>query len=196
MTALGGLLLVGLVSPAAQAQNALRNDDISVGGFYQFTQSTSGNGISDSASKSLGGSASFRHSFHWWLGYEGSYQYTRFTDDYSGQPFGVQHNVHEFGGSYYVHGITALGIEPFAIAGVSAVVFSPSLNGGQNVSWQARPGVNFGAGINYPLLTSHIGLRFEYRGVYYKTPDFGQAALTTNTYRVTSEPMVGVYFKF
>ncbi|HEX4036825.1 MAG TPA: hypothetical protein VHX37_02100 [Acidobacteriaceae bacterium] len=192
IASLGALLL----SPAAQAQKALRNDDISIGGLFQFTQSTSGNGISNSATKSAGGFASFRHSYHWWLGYEGSYQYTRFTDYYSGQAFGVQHNLHEFGGSYYVHGVTALGIQPFAIAGVSAVVFSPSLNGGQNVSWQARPGANFGAGINYPLLTNHIGLRLEYRGLFYETPDFGEAALTTNTYRITSEPMVGVYFKF
>jgi hypothetical protein len=181
---------------AAHAQSALKNNDIGVSGLYEFTQSTSGNGISDRTSKSAGGAATFRHSYHWWLGYEASYQYARFTDYYSGQPFGIQHNMHEFGGSYYVHGVTALGIQPFAIAGVSAVVFSPSLNGGQNASWQARPGVNFGAGINYPLLTSHFGLRFEYRGVYYKTPDFGLQELTTNTYRLTSEPMAGIYIKF
>jgi hypothetical protein len=193
VAALAGFLLLGA---AANAQNALRNDDISIGGFYQFTQNTSGNGISNHTSKSAGGYASFRHSYHWWLGYEASYQYTRFSEFYSGQPFGYQHNVHEFGGSYYVHGLSALGIQPFAVAGVSAIVFSPSLNGGQNVSWQARPGANFGAGINYPLLSSHIGVRLEYRGLFYKTPDFGQPALTTNAWRITSEPMAGVYLKF
>ena len=187
-----GLLLCSV----AQAQKALRNDDVSVGGFYQFTSDASGNGITDTTTHSIGGQASFRHSFHWWLGYEAAYDYTRFTEYYTGQPFGYQHNLHEFSGSYYVHGPRALGIQPFAVAGISAVLFSPTLNGGQNVSWQPRPGANFGAGINYPLLGSAIGLRLQYRGVYYKAPDFGLTQLTTNTYRLTSEPMAGFYIRF
>ncbi len=188
-----------LFCSAAQAQKVLRNDEASVGGFYQFTSTASGNGISDTASKSLGGEASFRHSFHWWLGYEASYDYTRFSDFYSGQAFGYQHNLHQFNGDYYVHGPKAFGIQPFAVAGVSAVVFSPTLNGGQNTPWQIRPGANFGAGINYPLLTSHLGVRLQYRGVYYEAPDFspnGLPALSTNSYRLTSEPLAGVYIRF
>jgi hypothetical protein len=188
-----------LFCSAVQAQEALRNDTVSVDGFYQFTSTASGNGISDTTSKSLGGEASFRHSYHWWLGYEAAYDYTRFSDYYTGQPFGYQHNMHTFSGSYYVHGPKAFGIRPFAVAGISAVVFSPSLNGGQNTSWQARPGANFGAGIDYPLLTSYFGLRFEYRGIYYKAPDFspyGAATVTTNSFRLTSEPMAGVYIRF
>lgn len=189
-------LLSGASGVAAHAQSALKNNDISVGGLYQFTGSTSGNGVSDHPTKSAGGEASFRHSYHWWLGWEASYNYTRFSENYSNHPFGVQHNLHDFGGSYYVHGATALGIQPFAVAGVSALVFSPSLNGGQNVSWQVRPGANFGGGVNFPLVTGHFGVRLEYRGVYYKTPDFGLPQLTTNAYRLTSEPQIGLYLKF
>lgn len=185
-----------LFCSAAQAQKVLRNDDASVGGFYQFTSTASGNGISDTASKSLGGEASFRHSFHWWLGYEASYDYTRFSDFYSGQAFGYQHNLHQFNGDYYVHGPKAFGIQPFAVAGVSAVVFSPTLNGGQNVPYQVRPGLNYGVGVNVPLLTSHLGLRLQYRGLMYKAPNFGEAYLTTNAWRETSEPMAGVYIRF
>jgi hypothetical protein len=188
--------LVFLFCSAAQGQKALRNDDISVGGFYQFTSDASGNGITDTTTKSLGGQAAFRHSYHWWLGYEAAYHYTRYTEYYTGQPFGYQHNQHEFSGSYYVHGARAMGIQPFALAGISAVVLSPSLNGGQNVPFQVRPGINFGAGVNVPLLTNYFGLRLQYRGVYYKAPDFGLEKLTTNSYRLTSEPMVGVYIHF
>jgi hypothetical protein len=190
-----------LLVSSAHAQKALKNDDISVDGFAEFTQTVSGNGITDATSKAGGGAASFRHSFHWWLGYEAGYEFTRYHENYTGvagypgQVFGVQHNQHEFSGSYYVHGPTVF-VQPFAVVGVSAVVLSPSLNGGQNVSWQARPGINFGLGANVPILTSHIGLRVEYRGVYYKAPDFGETYLTTNAYRVTSEPMAGVYIKF
>jgi opacity protein-like surface antigen len=190
-----------VVIPSVHAQSALRNDDVAVTGLFEFTQTVNGNGITDTPSKAGGGEAAFRHSFHWWLGYEGAYTLTRYHEDYTGvtgypeQVFGVQHNQHEFSGSYYVHGPTVL-IQPFAFAGVSGVLFSPSLNGGQNVPYQWRPGVNFGAGANLPLLTSHLGLRFEYRGVYYKAPDFGDSYLTTNAMRLTSEPMAGAYIKF
>ena len=196
---IGSSLLLGamslLASAPAQAQQALKNSDISVDGFYQFTQTVSGNGITDTPSKSGGGAVTFRHSYHWWLGYEAGYGYTRYHEDYTGVPFGIQHNQHDFSGSYYVHGPTIL-VQPFALVGVSAVLQAPSLNGGQNVSHQWEPGVNFGVGANVPLLTSHFGLRVEYRGIYYKAPDFGEPTLQTGAYRVTSEPMVGAYLRF
>lgn len=181
---------------AAHAQSFLHNSDASLSGFAQFTQNVSGNGITVDASKSAGGQAAFRHSYHWWLGFEGSYNYSRYSESYSTLPFTVQHNTHEFGASYLVNVPRTLGFQPFALGGVSAVVFSPSLNGGQNVSWQSRPGINFGAGINRNLLTSHFGIRIQYRGVYYKTPDFNDPVLKTGKFRLTSEPMAGIYFHF
>jgi hypothetical protein len=185
-----------LLCSAAHAQQSLKNDEISIDGVFEFSSTVSGNGITDKTSKSGGGEANFRHSYHWWLGYEGGYTYTRQTDFYTGQLFGRQYNLHDFSGDYYVHGARAFGIQPFAVGGVDALIFSPSLNGGQNVSWHAQPGLNFGAGIDVPLLTGHFGLRAEYRGVYYKAPDFGQAILATNAWRITSEPMAGVYVRF
>jgi hypothetical protein len=185
-----------LVCSAAQAQKVLHNDDVAIGGFYQFTSDASGSGITDTTSKSLGGEAAFRHSYHPLLGYEASYDYSRFTEYYTGQPFGYQHNLHQFNGDYYVHGARALGIQPFAMGGISAMVYSPTLNGGQNVPYQVRPGVNFGAGINMPLLTNYFGLRVQYRGVYSQAPDFGLAKLTTSAWRLNSEPMAGIYLRF
>lgn len=181
---------------SAQTTKSLANTDVSVEGLYQMTSTASGNGISVKATHSAGGAAFLRHSYHWWLGYEAGYVFTRYTNDYSGQPFGVQTNMHEFAGSYYVHGPRALGIQPFATVGASAIIFSPTLNGGQKAAWQPRPGINFGVGVNMPLLTSHFGLRLQYRGLYYKTPDFGQAMYSTGAFRETSEPMAGLYLRF
>lgn len=193
LASVAGLLL----SPAVQAQKALTDKDLSVDGFYQMTSTASGNGITDKTSKSAGAAAYFRRSYHWWLGYEIGYGYTRYTEHYTGRVFGIQHNQHEFSGSYYVHGPhTIAGIQPFALAGASAVILSPSLNGGQNVPWQARPGINYGAGVNVPLLTPSFGIRLEYRGVFYKAPDFDRTYLTTNAWRNTSEPTGGIYFRF
>jgi hypothetical protein len=175
---------------------SLANTDVAVEAFYQTTSTASGNGISVRATHSAGGAAFLRHSYHWWLGYEAGYAVTRYTNDYSGQPLGIQTNMHEFAGSYYLHGPRALGIQPFATAGASAVLFSPTLNGGQNTAWQLRPGINFGVGVNLPLFTGHFGLRVQYRGLYYKTPDFGQSRYSTGAFRETSEPMAGLYLRF
>ncbi len=180
----------------AHAQKILHNDDISLSGFGQFTSDVSGNSISLRTSRSAGAQAAFRHTYHWWLGYEGAYTYTRFTEYYSGRPFSYQHNLHEFSGSYLVHGPKALGFEPFATVGASALIFSPTLNGGQNVSWQSRPALNYGVGVNYALLSSHFGVRLQYRGVYYKAPDFSKSYLNINSFRQTAEPMAGLYVRF
>jgi hypothetical protein len=189
------LFLAGF-AVSAHAQNFLHNSDASVSAFAQFTSDVSGNGITLDTSKSAGGQAAFRHSYHWWLGFEGGYNYTRFTEYYSNQRFPIQHNTHEFAASYLVSGANILGFQPFALAGVSALIFSPSLNGGQNVSWQGEPALNFGVGINRALLSSHFGIRVQYRGVYYKAPDFNDEVLKTGSSRLTSEPMAGIYFRF
>lgn len=181
---------------AAHGQSFLRNSDASLSGFAQFTQDVTGNGITVDTSKSAGGQAAFRHSYHWWLGFEGSYNYTRYSEYYSTRPYAIQHNTHEFGASYLVNAPRALGFQPFALAGASAIIFSPSLNGGQNVSWQGEPAVNFGGGINRSLLTSHFGIRIQYRGLYYKAPDFNDDLLKTGKFRLTSEPMAGIYLHF
>lgn len=190
------LSLIGISSVAANAQiGYLKNSDVSVSAFGQFSQDVSGNGIDLSTTRSLGGQAAFRHTYHWWLGYEGSYSYTRFAELYSNQRFPIQHNTHDFAASYLVT-VPSVLIHPFAYAGVSALVFSPTLNGGQNVSWQGKPGLNFGVGVNQPILTSHLGIRLQYRGVYAGAPDFNDADLKTGKSRLTSEPMAGVYLKF
>lgn len=190
------VFFIGASELAVHAQAILRNKDIALSGFGQFTSDVSGNGISLRATKSVGAQGAFRHTYHWWLGYEAAYAYTRFSENYSGRPFSYQHNMHEFSGSYLVQGPKVLGFQPFATVGVSALIFSPSLNGGQNVSWQGKPALNYGLGVNYDLLTSHLGVRAQYRGLYYKAPDFGQAILNVNSFRETSEPMVGVYARF
>ena len=96
---------------------ALANTDVSLDGFYQTTSTASGNGISVKATHSAGGAAFLRHSYHWWLGFEGGYAVSRYTNYYTGQVFGVQTNMHEASGSYLIQGPHALGIQPFATAG-------------------------------------------------------------------------------
>jgi hypothetical protein len=190
------LLIAGL-GHRATAQT-LKNFEAAASIIGQFTGTTNGNGIKDSPTDSLGGLATVRQSLHPWLGYEVNYSYTRFTERYSTIPFGVQNNVHEVSGAYLVQGptIPILGLQPFGAIGVGGLIFLPTTVGGQKYPKQTRVPVLFEFGVNYPILTSHLGLRLQYRGLSYKTPDFNATVLTTGTRRITSEPSVGAYLRF
>jgi len=190
------ILAASLSAQPAKAQSYLKNSEVGVNVFGQFTGSSNGDGIEVTSKDSIGGQATFRHSYHPWLGYEAGYGYTRFTDTYSSYPFGVQHNVHEFEASYLATAPGLLGIKPFGLAGISALLYSPSLNGGQRASAQARPAFTFGLGADFPILTSHFGVRVQYRGLMHQTPDYGQTIFKTGTWRVSSEPAVGAYVHF
>jgi hypothetical protein len=174
----------------------LKNFEAGVGIFGQFTGSSNANGIKDNPTDSLGALATVRQSFKPWLGYEVNYSYTRFAERYSVIAFGVQNNVHEVSGAYLIQGPSFLGFQPFGAVGTGALIFLPTTTGGQKYGQQTRVPFLYEFGVNYPILTSHIGLRFQYRGLVYKTPDFNSAQLTTNVTRQTSEPTVGAYFRF
>jgi hypothetical protein len=180
----------------ASAQSYLKNSEIALTAFGQFTNSTNGDGIQVTPLDSVGGQATFRHVYSPLLGYEAGYGYTRFTDGYSSYPFGIQHNTHEFEGSYLLTAPEFLVLKPFALAGVSALLYAPSLNGGQNVSAQARVAFTFGGGADIPLLQSHFGLRVQYRALLHATPNYDDVTFTTGTWRISSEPAVGAYWHF
>ena len=181
----------------AMAQT-LKNLEGAVNIFGQFSGTSNGNGVKDSPTDSLGVVTTVRQSFHPWLGYEINYGYTRFTERYSTVPFGVQNNLHEASGAYLLQGptIPILGLQPFGAVGVGGLLFLPTTVGGQKYNQQWRVPLLYEVGVNYPLFTSHFGLRLQYRGLVYKTPDFNSAQLTTNTRRQTSEPSAGAYLRF
>jgi hypothetical protein len=176
----------------------LKNIDGAVAVFGQFSGTSNGNGIQDSPTDSVGALATFRQSFHLWLGYEVNYSYTRFAERYTTPTYGVQvqNNLNEVSGAYLVQGPSFLGLQPFGAVGVGALIFLPTTTGGQKYSQQARVPLLYEFGVNYPILTSHLGLRLQYRGLSYKTPDFNATLLTTGARRTTSEPSVGAYFRF
>ena len=188
------LLIAGLGNRATA--QSVKNFEAAVSIFGQFTGTTNGNGIKDSPTDSLGTLATARQSFHPWLGYEVNYSYTRFSERYSTIPFGVQNNVHEVSGAYLVQGPSFLGLQPFGAIGFGALIFLPTTVGGQKYHQQTRVPLLYEFGVNYPIITSHLGLRLQYRGLSYETPDFDSPPLTTGTRRTTSEPTVGAYLRF
>jgi hypothetical protein len=191
------LLSTSSVWRPATAQT-LKNIEGAVSVFGQSTGTINSNGIRDHPTESMGALATVRQSFHPWLGYEVNYSYTRFTERFSTIPFGVQDNVHEVSVAYLVQGptIPILGLQPFATVGTGALIFLPTSVGGQKYNKQTRVPVLYEVGVNHPVFTSHLGLRFQYRGLLYKTPDYDAPLLTTNTRRQTSELSLGAYLRF
>lgn len=174
----------------------LKNFDFGINVFGQTTGSTSGNGVSDSPTRSMGGLATFHQSFRPWLGYEVNYSYTRFAERFSVLPYSVQENLHEATGAYLVQAPKVFVLQPFAAIGGGWLIYLPTEVGGQHYYQQFRPAFLYEVGVNYPLATQHFGARFEYRGLLNSTPDFKQQLLNTNTKRQTSELAAGFYFRF
>jgi hypothetical protein len=191
------LFLIAGLSNRATAQT-LKNFEGALSVLGQFSGTSNGDNVQDSPTESMGVLATARQSFHPWLGYEINYSYTRFTERYSTIPFGVQNNVHEVTGAYLVQGpkIPLLGLQPFGAVGFGALIFLPTTVGGQKYNQQGRIPLLYEVGVNYPILTSHLGLRLQYRGLSYKTPDFNETLLTTGARRTTSEPSAGLYVRF
>lgn len=180
----------------ALAQKSMRGIDASVNAFGQFTGTKSGNGVTDRPNRSTGLLISVRQSFKPWLGYEVNWSYTRFSEAYSTYPFSVQNNLHEFTAAYLVEAPRVLFFQPFATVGSGLLFFLPTTVGGQKQELQTRTPLLYEVGVNLPLVTSHFGARIEYRGLLYKTPDFGNPRFVTGTRRQTSEPTAGIYLRF
>src|ERR1700761_1369178 len=80
------LLVASLLAQPASAQSYLKNSEVGLNVFGQFTSSSNGNGIEVKPLDSIGGEATFRHVYSPLLGYEAGYGYTRFSDRYSSYP--------------------------------------------------------------------------------------------------------------
>jgi hypothetical protein len=193
------LLSLSFTWRPATAQT-IKNLEGAVNIFGQFSGTSSGNGVQDSPTDSMGVLATARQSIRPWLGWEVNYSYTRYSERYTTPvfPIAVQSNMHEVSGAYLVQGpkFPILGLQPFGAVGVGGLIFLPTTVGGQRYGQQWRVPFIYEVGVNYPLLTSHFGLRLQYRGLLYKTPDFNASLLTTNARRQTAEPSVGAYFRF
>lgn len=182
--------------------------DATFSGIANFTQSSSGNNpstgykISQSASGASGGMLTMRYTRSPWFGLEGNYKFTRVTEHYTNvqfitpSDFSAQTNVSEITFGYVAHIPSFLNFKPFASAGVGTTVFKPTYKGGQSLPTQARMTTYVGAGVDDPIFTPHIGLRFQVRGLFYKAPDFGTTYLVTNARTISWEPALGIYFHF
>jgi opacity protein-like surface antigen len=183
----------------------------SVAAFSQVTQSTSLSG---------GGLATLHQSFTPWLGYNVNFGYTRFTEHYSngeqivpGPPYGiptfirgdVRTAMQEVTIASVVEGPRTRRFSTFAQFGGGGLFFEPN-NSAIQARQQIRPAMVFGVGANFKL-SEHLDLRAEYRGLFYKSPDFNVPDITpgltsattfpmTRLFTVTSAPAVSLVYHF
>ena len=177
--------------------------EVSVQGTGFFTSSASGNGTSYDATQTGGFLGTYRYHLNHWISAEAAYGYNANTQKYlylSSSLFRIQSGIHQFTGSFVVNlpSSPRSRFNPYFLAGGGALLFEPtsdqfnSLSGAQS---QSRGAFIYGAGLNYALHRG-ISLRAEYRGLLYKTPDFGFGALATNAVTHTAIPSAGLSFRF
>jgi hypothetical protein len=148
-----------------------------VSGAAVFTKSVSGTNpqsepVSLDASTTLGALVQVRYTKSPLLGAEFNYSYARFTENFSGspfgngpahrRPFGVQTNASEYTVGYVAHLPSLLGFQPFAAAGAGATAFKPTPLGGQGLPERARATYYYDIGID-DQFTRFFGVRAQFR---------------------------------
>ena len=191
-----------LAMPLAVAQEG--RSEITVSGMGVFPRQSTGNDVQQDPTNSGGVLASYRYALRPHSALELNYSYSRNTQYYTIQgttagPFLAQQaNVHELTGAYVLHAGADRRADPFVLAGAGALIFSPvaSLaNASFGSTTQTTAAFLYGMGFNYRL--SHgFGLRFQYRGLIYKAPDFGVSDISTGVWSHSAEPSVGLTFHF
>lgn len=186
------------VSTTAFAQ-VEQPSEVSIQGIGLFTKSSEAAGIRQEATKSSGFLVGYSYQFNRWAGVEGNYGFSRNTQNYlaSTGTTGIQSNVHEFTGAFVAHiPVSNAKIQPYALAGSGVLLFDPTTNNTfAGIDRQAKPVFLYGGGVKFGL-TNHIGIKGEYRGYLYKTPDFDVTALNLDKVTHLAQPSAGIYFRF
>jgi len=199
-TLVAGLFASLLFASSSTAQELPRNE-MSVQGTGFLTKDSEGNGIRQHTTDSGGILASYRFHFNSWLAADGSYGYTRNTlwNLTSAGVFNVQSNVHQATGALVMTSPRMFfELSPYALAGVGALTFDRTGNSGGFLlgrDSQTKAAFVYGGGADVNL-TRRFALRFQFRGLVYKRPDFGLASLNSDATTHTAQPSAGFVIRF
>lgn len=201
--ALFAVVMIGFGCGNAKAQT-----DVAASLYGAFSGTTTSNGVTQSPSNSAGALIELRHISNPLVGWEATYSYNRANQTYTpqigvascpsnnqdcGAPVAVSADAHEISGDWVVS-VHAANLRPFALAGVGLLLNEPS-SGQTNTSSSTKPVFLYGAGLDWGVLP-HLGLRFQYRGNLYKSPNLTTLFTSVDAFTHTAEPMIGAYFRF
>jgi opacity protein-like surface antigen len=161
---------------------------------------------------SAGVLGTFHQSIKPWLGYNVNVGYTRSTHDYSyAQGFipnpnaigevaysqgAIKADRFELTLGYVFEGPGNKRLRTFAQVGGGGLFFVPTASYFANQ--QTRPTMLFGVGMEYQV-TPHLGVRAEYRGLFYKGPDFAYDfgnIPVQRLFTITSSPTISIVYRF
>lgn len=194
----------------SKSKNKGRNEDnprfdagLAYSGVFSKTSSASLSNTTLKPTTSGGALATFRYHFNHTHGVEVNFGHTSNSQVYSVAPdtFRVNAGITEFTAAYVLSPFHAKRIDPFVFAGGGALRFNPGkqyIDGVQSSFSAAsqRPlAVLYGAGLDYRLWKA-LAVRVQYRGLFYKAPDFRVPSLFTGVYGHMAEPTVGFVIKF
>jgi opacity protein-like surface antigen len=193
--------------------------DASFNGAAVFTKESDGNGIRQSATTGANYFGTFRARFT--PRHSLVFNYGRAKDSQVYQTafdFHVLTTITEYSGAYVYSPFQKGRFEPFVLVGAAALRFNPSStwvvlpdftdNVPNRVSIdlgavkQTEPALLYGVGVDYQL-HGRLALRLQYRGFFYKAPDFnvntdsgGAVSFATASRGHMAEPSIGLVFRF
>jgi opacity protein-like surface antigen len=196
--------------------------DVSLGVFPQLTGTRTVENVSTNTFGSIveettqgttpspGVLGTFHQQLTHWIGYETSFGYTRLAENYlsavgyngmGGDTGGatahsISSDVYELSLAVVAKGpVSSHRMQTFLDGGSGVLLFRPTRQPLREGS-QVRAMVLFGAGIDYRL-SDHFGIRAEYRGMFYKNPDFRNPNIVaTKLFTVTNEPTISLVYRF
>lgn len=128
---------------------------------------------------------------------------TKLSQIYFSSPFTyrIQGPITEFGGAAVYTFLHKEKLEVFALGGMSALIFTPKTavidgtSASLPASTQTKPAPVYGVGLDYRVYRS-FAVRLQYRGLFYKAPDYNVPNLFTGAYGHMAEPTIGLVYQF
>jgi opacity protein-like surface antigen len=199
-----GILLAALILLAASALAQNNKVDVELGAAAALSKQSLGNGTILNPTNNYGFLGQLRYRFSRYVSIEGSYGRIRNSQIYTVGPneYRIDGTVSEYSGSVLVSPIETSKAEIFVLAGIGGLRFNPnqtSINGFAvpvAAITQTKPAFIYGGGLDYKVFTQHVAVRLQYRGLYYRAPDFKFRGFFTGDSGHMAEPSVGLVFKF
>lgn len=188
----------------AAAQEVERfNFGLSGAGVFSKTSTSSDGSLTLKPTTSGAEMGSFRWRLNHLHGLEVNIGHTSNSQVFSLPPnnFRVASGITEFSGDYVLSPMHTDRWEPFLFGGAGALRFNPGntyidgLLSSFPVKQQTALAFLYGGGTDYRLW-KFVSLRLQYRGLIYKTPNFGQPNLATHAKGHLAEPAFGIVIKF
>jgi opacity protein-like surface antigen len=199
-----GVICFALILLAASAWAQDNKVDVELGAAGELAKQSVGNGTFLNPTNSFGFLGQLRYRFSRYVAVEGSFSRALNSQIYTVGPnaYRIHDDVVEYSGAVVVSPIETPKYEVFVLGGVGVLKFNPGatfINGFEvpvAAVAQTKPVFVYGAGVDYKVYTQHVALRLQYRGLFYRAPDFSFPGFFTGDSGHIAQPSVGVVFKF